>query len=271
MRLECVRVACGYGRRPVLQDIDLSLSSGEAVCVLGPNGAGKTTLFRTVLGFLPLCAGTILLDGQDIRSWSRRRLARAIAYVPQAHIPPFPFLVGDVVLMGRNAHMSPFAAPGASDRRIADLALERLGIAALRDKPYTDISGGERQLVLVARALAQEAELLILDEPTSNLDLGNQIRVLGQIGNLVRSGIGVLMTTHVPNHAFLCATRVALLDAGGVLKTGVPDDVLTSANLTAAYGVEVHMVQVPADDGRSGTSACIPLLPRMPADHPRSL
>lgn len=262
MKLECAQVTCGYGRQAVLRDISLSVESGEALCLLGPNGVGKTTLFKTVLGFLPALAGSVVLDGRDIRQWSHRKFARAVAYVPQAHVPPFPFLVGDVVLMGRNAHLGAFASPGPEDRRIAEAALERLGIAALRDKPYTDISGGERQLVLVARALAQESELLLLDEPASHLDFGNQIRVLEQIRNLVHTGIGVLMTTHSPNHAFLFATRVALLRPDKTLALGAPIDILTESNLKATYGVDVHMTHIPARPGITETHACIPLLPQ---------
>jgi iron complex transport system ATP-binding protein len=231
MKLECIQIACGYEKKTVLKDISMSLSSGEMLCILGPNGVGKTTILRTMLGFLPLHSGSIFLDEEDICKWSKRKLAKAIAYVPQAHITPFPFLVGDVVLMGRNAHLGHFASPSSEDKRIAYESLERLGIAGLKNMPYTEISGGERQLVLVARALAQETELLLLDEPTSNLDYGNQIRVLEQIRNIVHAGIGVLMTTHSPNHAFLCATRVALLGPEKSLAIGSPTEILTEKNL----------------------------------------
>lgn len=263
MKLDCRQLACGYEKKTVLKDINFSLESGEAFCILGPNGVGKTTMFKTILGFLPLQAGAILLDGEDICNWSKQKKAQAIAYVPQAHIPPFPFLVGDVVLMGRNAHLGSFATPNSKDRQIAYESLERLGIVELKDKPYTEISGGERQLVLVARALTQKTEILLLDEPTSNLDYGNQIIVLEQIRNIVRDGIGVLMTTHSPNHAFLCATRVALLNSEKTMTIGTPTEVLTENNLLKAYSVNVHMIHVPARPGYTETHACVPLIPEL--------
>jgi ABC-type cobalamin/Fe3+-siderophores transport system ATPase subunit len=175
------------------------------------------------------------------------------------HIPPFAFEVREIVLMARAAHLAPFASPGKEDRRIADEALDSLGILHLASAPYTEISGGERQLVLIARALAQQAQWLILDEPAANLDLGNQIKVFRAIGEVAKSGLGVLMTTHVPDHAFLYASRVVLMSEGCILAMDTPAKALTEPMLLKAYGVPVRVVEVGAQPGiRPGIKVVVP-------------
>ena len=169
IRLEINNVSCGYHHGTVVKDISVGLTSGEILCVLGPNGVGKTTLFKTILGFLRPQGGEILLDGENVRTWPRRRLAMVIGYVPQAHTPAFPFRVLDVVLMGRTAHIGLAASPAKADVAVAETALDVLGVSFLRDRIYTEISGGERQMVLIARALAQQPRFLVMDEPTANL------------------------------------------------------------------------------------------------------
>ena len=171
-------------------------------------------------------------------------MAKRIAYVPQAHIGYFPFTVRDVVLMGRTAHLAAFAGPSRRDRELAEQALARLGLSRLADSVYTQISGGERQLTLIARALAQAAPLLVMDEPTASLDFGNQVRVLEQVTALARSGIGVLLSTHDPDQAFQCADRVALLRGGELIAQGAPEAVLTREHLRELYGVEVEVTEV---------------------------
>lgn len=245
--LDVQAATCGYGKTPVVENISLSFHAGEFFCLLGPNGCGKTTLFRTILGFLELFSGSIRLEGEDVRKLPLSRIARTIGYVPQSHTPPFPFPVRDVVAMGRTAHLGLFQAPGPRDFEISQGLLERLGIAHLGDRPYTEVSGGERQMVLVARALAQEPKLLVMDEPTSNLDFGNQIRVLECIKGLVGEGLGVVMTTHVPDHAFLCADRVALMKSGRLLALGSPEEVVTESALRHVYGIDVRVVEVNLD------------------------
>ena len=172
--LEVSGLAFGYGRRRVGAGLDLTVRAGEVLCLLGPNGGGKTTLFKTLLGLLPPLAGAIRLDGEDVARWSRRRLAARLGYVPQAQGATFPFRVSDVVLMGRASRLGPFASPGPADRAIAARALASLEIAHLAERAYTEISGGERQMVLIARALAGEPRILVMDEPTASLDFGNQ-------------------------------------------------------------------------------------------------
>ena len=253
MRLEIERAGCGYGGKPVVEDVSFALESGEVVCLLGANGSGKTTLFKAILGLLRLSAGRILVDGADTAVWPRDRLARTLAYVPQAHAPPFPFAVRDVVLMARTAHLGMLGTPSHRDAAIAEDAMETLGVAHLARARYTEISGGERQLVLIARALAQQSEFLIMDEPTSNLDFGNQVRVLRRVKELAGRKLGLLMTTHFPDHAFLCASRVAVLKAGRLLAMGRPEDVITEQRLESVYGVPVQVVEVEA-----GLRVCVP-------------
>lgn len=249
-------LAFGYGTRVVGSGVSFALEPGEVLCLLGPNGGGKTTLFKTLLGLLPAKAGRVVYDGEDVARWSRARLARTIAYVPQAHAAFFPFTVREVVLMGRASRLKAFASPGRADRAVADAALATLGIAHLAERIYTEISGGERQLALIARALAGEPRLLVMDEPTASLDFGNQARVLERVRRLSETGISVVLSTHDPDHAFLCADRVALLHGGRLVALGAPEATITRENLRLLYGVEVAVVPLP----EHGRSVCTPVL-----------
>ena len=249
-------LAFGYGARIVGAGIAFTLAPGEVLCLLGPNGGGKTTLFKTLLGLLPAKAGRVLVDGEDVARWPRARLARTIAYVPQAHAAFFPFRVRDVVLMGRASRLKPFAGPGRADAEATDRALATLGIGHLAERVYTEISGGERQMVLIARALAGEPRILVMDEPTASLDFGNQTRVLEQVRRLSATGIAVVLSTHDPGHAFLCADRVALLHGGRLLALGSPEATITPETLRLLYGVAVAVVPLP----QHGRSVCTPVL-----------
>lgn len=249
----------GYGGKPVGQEVGFALEPGEVICLLGPNGGGKTTLFKTMLGLLRPLGGRVTLGGEDIAGWKRETLARHIAYVPQAHSAFFPFTVRDIVLMGRASRVGLFATPGAVDRTAAEAALAALGIGRLADRAYTEISGGERQLTLIARALAQEPRVLVMDEPTASLDFGNQIRVLEKVRGLARTGIAVLLSTHDPDHVFLCADRVALLHDGRLHALGDPAAIVTAEALRLLYGVEVEIVTLPG----SGRRVCVPSLAGM--------
>ena len=162
MKLDVCSAVCGYRDKVILKDISFSVSSSEILCLLGPNGVGKTTLFKTILGFLKLKGGSVRVDGEDLAGWSRKKYAQRIGYVPQMHTPPFPFTVFDVVAMGRTAHLDAFASPSRADLEIAADALDSLGITPLKDRIYTEISGGERQMVLIARALTQQPQLLVM-------------------------------------------------------------------------------------------------------------
>src|SRR5256885_5349854 len=210
----------GYSDRVVGRGLNVALAQGEVLALLGPNGGGKTTLLKTLLGLLAPLAGEAAVEGRSLVSLSIRERARHIAYVPQLHTPTFAFTVEAVVLMGRTAHGSLFSRPSAHDRAVAAGVLEQFGIAHLAPRPYTMISGGERQLVLLARALAQQPQFVVLDEPTASLDFGNQGKVMRQIQILAAAGHGVLFTTHDPNHALRTADRAYLLRGGQRLAEG---------------------------------------------------
>jgi iron complex transport system ATP-binding protein len=250
-------LAFGFPGRTVGRDVSFALGAGEVMCVLGPNGGGKTTLFRTVLGLLEPHGGHIRLEGAILPALSRNQIARRIGYVPQGHTAYFAYTVREFVLMGRTAHVGVFASPSGNDLAVAVRALEALGIAQLADRPVTEISGGERQLALVARALAQEPKLLVLDEPTASLDFGNQVRVLEKIAALAASGIAILFSSHEPDHAFLCARRALLLAEGRVLEIGAPRDVIRPDTLERMYRVSVRVVPLPG-----GLHTCLPAVGR---------
>ena len=261
MRLAVEELAFGYHGKTVGDGVSFAVDPGEILCLLGPNGGGKTTLFKTVLRLLTPRGGRITLDGESTAGWSRPRLARTFGYVPQAQLAGFPFTVLEVVLMGRTAHVGPFAVPSRRDRAAAADALALLGIAQLGDRVFTECSGGERQLALVARALAQEPQVLVMDEPTASLDFGNQVRVLMQMESLARRGIAVIFSSHDPDQAFLCAHRVALLSGGHLVALGSPAEVITPERLGAIYGVTVEIAEI-ARPGGGRTRVCVPSLAR---------
>jgi len=238
MKLKVKDLACGYRRRPVIQGVSCSVEPGEVLCLLGPNGSGKTTLFKTLLGLLHPHRGRVFIEGEDIHRWPRERLAQVMGYVPQSHVPPFPFKVLDVVLMGRTPHLGPLDSPGPRDMELAHRALAVLGISHLADRPYTEISGEERQLTLIARALAQEPKILVMDEPTAALDFGNQLLVLSYIKSPADMGLAIIMSTHFPDHALLYGSKVLLLKGGKVYAQGLPEEVVTEKSLEDLYGME---------------------------------
>jgi iron complex transport system ATP-binding protein len=251
--LEAQSLAFGFPGRTIGRDVSFSLNAGEVMCVLGPNGGGKTTLFRTLLGLLAPHGGAIRLEQASIEGFSRTEIAKLIGYVPQGHSGYFAYTVRDFVLMGRTAHVGIFASPSRKDQAVAEQVIASLGMTHLADRPVTEISGGERQLALVARALAQEPRLLLLDEPTANLDFGNQVRVLERIAALAKTGIAILFSSHDPDHAFLCAQRALLLAEGRALELGAPRDVIRADTLQRLYGVSVQVLPL-----AGGGHTCLP-------------
>jgi len=244
MTITLNNISCGYGKNALLSGFNASVSSGEIYCLLGPNGSGKTTLFKTILGFLPLISGSITIDGKNAAYIPSNELARHIAYVPQSNAQSFGFSVLDVIVMGRTAYLGAFGVPKKSDYDFAEEVMRRLGISHLRDKLYTELSGGERQMALIARALTQEPDFLMMDEPTSNLDFGNQAKVLEHIILLAENNIGIIMTTHYPEHVLLLQTKAALIKDGNCAETGRARSVLTEKNLSEMYGISVAVAEV---------------------------
>lgn len=244
MELQANDIAFHYKHGPpVFSRLSLSLKTPEVLCILGPNGTGKSTLLKCLCGLHPVTQGRVLCGNTDIRRLGRRDLAQRIAYIPQSHNPTFPFSVLDVVSMGRTAHIGYLASPGKSDAEKAMENMAFLGIGHLAEKPYTNLSGGERQLVMLAAALTQEPQFMLLDEPTSHLDFGNQHRFLQVVKTLRDRGIGVLMTSHLPDHAFAVADQVAVMQNGGIDSQGVPDDVITPERMKSLYGIPVEILQ----------------------------
>ena len=222
----------------VFRDIAFELKSGEILAILGPNGAGKTTLLRCVIGLLRWREGRSLLDGEDIRAIPARRLWQKIAYVPQARSASSPYSVFQTVILGRSSRIGSFSAPKPEDEAAAQQALEQLGIAHLADQPCSDLSGGEKQMVLIARALAAQPELLIFDEPESNLDFRNQLIVLDAMTALARKGMACIFNTHYPAHALQRAHNSLLLMKGGQCVCGPSSGVVTRDNIRRAFGVD---------------------------------
>ncbi|WP_207640789.1 ABC transporter ATP-binding protein [Clostridium hydrogeniformans] len=257
--LEVKSVTCGYNKKPIISNVSFNVKDGDVVCLLGPNGVGKTTLFKTILGFLPLLGGEIILDKNNAITMARKEFAKKVAYVPQAHVPPFPYKVLDVVVMGRAAHLGSFASPSSKDYHKAEKVLVDLGVAYLKDKIYTEVSGGERQLVLIARALIQEPNLLIMDEPTSNLDFGNQIKVIERVRSLSKKNMGIIMTSHVPNHAFMCADKVVAMGRHSI-RVGECSEILTEETLKELYNLDVAIKNIVIDETHEEYKVCIPKL-----------
>lgn len=262
MIIEARGVCAGYGGADIVHDVSFELESGGVLCLLGPNGVGKTTLFKALLGFIPFTGGGLYVDGKPVNHADRKQVASLIGYVPQVHEPPFPFSVLDVVVMGSVVRENLFTGPSRRAYRDAEAVLERLGVSYLRDKVYTEVSGGERQMVLIARALMQRPAFLMMDEPTSSLDYGNQMRVLGQVRSLSQEGVGVIMTSHFPDHAYLACTKAVVMSRTKPFTVGPVEDIVTERTLNEAYGIKVKVTNLHFDDVPGGElTACIPVLP----------
>lgn len=259
MYIETKELVCGYDNRAVTPPISINLGQGDITCILGPNGVGKTTFFKTLQGFLKPVGGNVYLDGKPISQWERKELAKQIAYVPQTQSQPFAYKVLDVVCMGRTVHMNQFSIPSRKDYLKCEEIMEKLHITDLKNKEYSKISGGERQMVLIARALAQEPHILMMDEPASSLDFGNQVRMLKQIRELASDGIGVVMITHSPEHAFACGGKVALFSTKNPVLYGDISNLLTEEILKEAYGVDVR-IPVISDLHGHPVKTCVALM-----------
>lgn len=258
MLLQLQNVSGGYGKGDIVKNVSCEAEKGEILCLAGPNGCGKTTLFRMLLGSLPLSGGRILIDGQDLSRLSPRELANRIAYIPQYHSPVFAYTVLDVVLMGRASHFSAFDTPKAVDRDAAFEALEKVNALGLANKKYTSLSGGQRQLTLIARAICQSAKILVMDEPAANLDYANQQLLMDVVTDLAARGYCIIMSTHSPEHPASSGTRVLMMKQGCVAAFGPPSQVITPENLEKVYGIEMDVVTIQDRYGLSRT-ICLPV------------
>jgi iron complex transport system ATP-binding protein len=247
-----------YADRVVFQRLSIDIVYGEVLTVLGANGCGKSTLLRCLGGALPLHSGTIQLDGTNLQSMDAAARARKIGFLFQHHQATFAFSVLDVLLMGRNPHLQSFGGPSDKDCDIALETLDEIGLLPFKDRPYTELSGGERQLVLLGRALVQRPEVILLDEPTTHLDLTNQVRCLKLIRELSARGIAVVMSSHDPSHAFLFPGRALLMARDGSVTAGPAAEIIDRGSLSATYGVEVDVYRIPRPAVDTDLTICSP-------------
>ena len=256
--LEVQNLSFGYFEtKEIFSDLTFSIPKGEVFCILGPNGIGKSTLIKCLAGILEPLVGSISVQGRPMREYREHELAKNIGYVPQAHTSPFPYTVREMVTLGRAPYIGLFSSPTASDYAVSLRAMETVGIAHLAERPCTEISGGELQLALIARVLAQQPSILLLDEPTSHLDFGNQMRILSVINGLASSGMTVIMSSHFPDHAFMTADRVAIMRDGRFCDMGDPETVITNESMEQTYGIEVKVTQI---GGEISRNVCVPLI-----------
>ena len=245
-------LSVGY-QKPLLTGVHFTLQKGEILCVLGRNGSGKTTLFKTLLGLLPKHAGEILIDDVPLDSQNPKQLAQKIAYIPQARKIDFAFTAFEVVLFGRTPHLPYFGFPTEKDKAIATEMMQQIGIWHLKDKAFSQMSGGEQQLTIIARALTQQPTYIVMDEPTSALDFGNQLKVLQQVKALQSQDIGIILSTHNPDHVFLCDWKVAVVKDHTIAALGTPDEVMTETLLKDLYEVEIKIIN------QKNRKICFPL------------
>ena len=246
----------GYDQHNVLENINFHMGAGEVFCLIGPNGSGKTTLLDCIMGIFSLKKGEILLQGKNIKHLAAKEIARVIAYVPQVHKKTFPYTVEEIVLMGRASHISTFSTPDKKDVSIAHEAIETVGIKHLINKPYTELSGGEGQLVMIARALAQQSKIMIMDEPTTYLDFHNSLIILEMTKNLAKmKNLSIILATHYLNHAFYfenngLKTLVAMLKEKKFATIGRPTEVLTKENIGKIFNIESKIIDYDLDEIR---------------------
>lgn len=237
-----------YRKTPVFSNVNLSVPKGGTLCLLGPNGCGKTTLVGAMMGFHALSSGRIMLNGRNIADQSAGTIAKQVSYVPQKHTRHFSFSVMDILLMGRCAYTSFFDAPTEADRQLVSDLLRKFGLYHLKDRDYTLLSGGETQMMMILRALVQDTDIIIMDEPTAHLDFKHELVVLETIVRLIRQqGKTLVMATHFPNHAFYLENQginitVAFMYGGKVEPTGVPSAALAPHHLKQVYSVETEIL-----------------------------
>lgn len=250
-------LSCGYGDKIILKDVSFTAKAGDIVCILGKNGSGKSTLIKAIVGLIKPSQGEMLVEGIDIKSWSWSKKAKIISYIPQTFSSMFQYKVMDIVLMGRTSHIGFSSSPSKEDKEIAKEAMNKLNILHLRDRIYSQLSGGERQLVKIAQALAQQSKIIIMDEPTNNLDFGNQGIMLNYLKKCADMGITIIMATHFPEQALYYGTKALLVNNQRVVEIDDPNKTLTEKELQNLYDVEVKLVEV--DVNNSTRKMCLTL------------
>lgn len=255
--LEVEKLSCGYKDKMVLQDVDFTAGAGDIICILGSNGSGKSTLIKTIIGLLKPYEGNIVIDNENIKHWSWKKRAKIISYIPQTFSSMFQYSSLDIVLMGRTSYISSFSSPSKEDEEIAIEAMKTLKILHLKDKTYSQLSGGEKQLVKIAQALAQQSKIIVMDEPTNNLDFGNQMIMLEQLKRCTSRKITVIMATHFPEHAFLYGTKALLVKDGGVIEIDNPNKNLKESDLKSLYNVDLKVVELPSKN--KTMKMCLPV------------
>lgn len=258
-KIKLVNASFSYGDTNIFSGLNLEVPQGQVFSILGANGCGKTTLLRCLYGALKLESGSVYLEDKDMAMMSTIEIAKRMGFVFQEHNPSFPYSVLEIVVMGRTPHLKLFESPSKRDTEIALQSLQRVGIEKLANQRYTEISGGERQLTLIARTLAQEPDVILLDEPTASLDFKNQALILNMVNRLADQGLTIIMTTHFPNHALLYSSRVALMKRGGFIGVGETSDVINEESLSATYNIPVKIFSVyDCEQGRK-VKFCIPV------------
>ncbi|MFA7083053.1 MAG: ABC transporter ATP-binding protein [Arcobacteraceae bacterium] len=250
--IDAKRISFSYQEKQILNNIDFQLYQGDVLSLVGQNGCGKTTLLKILLGLLK-SKGSITILSKQIETYSNKELAKLISYVPQMHQTPFDYTVLDVVLMGRLAHIGLFSNFSLKDKKTALNSLEEIGVRHLIDKTFSKLSGGEKQLVLIARALTQEAKIIFMDEPVTGLDYGNQLKLLKLLKELSKKGHTFVKTTHYPDHALYASNKVLMLKNGKILDEGDIYLKLTQQNIKSLYDVDVEIISK-----ENGYKYCIP-------------
>lgn len=255
--LQVKDLSCGYDKKVVLKGVNFTVKPGDMVYLLGANGSGKSTLIKTIVGLLRPYHGSISIDGRAIHGWSWKRRAKLIGYIPQTFNTTFQYRCKDIVLMGRTPYLDFMSSPSKWDREIAEQAMETLNILHLKDRIYSQLSGGERQLVKIAQALAQESKIIVMDEPINNLDFGNRLLILKQLRKCMDLGIAIIMATHFLEHVFLYASKALLIKDGKVREVDRPSLNISKDDLQALYDVGLKMVEL---DSRGGKlKVCLPI------------
>lgn len=242
------------GGRQILKEVNMTLEEGQVMSILGPNGAGKSTLLNCIATLLEPDSGIIKLGGRDTKQMKPREVASILSYVPQTHTPAFSYTVFNFVLMGRAPKIGMFEKPKDEDMEAVQKVLEKVGLTELADKPYTEISGGERQQATIARALVQEPKAILFDEPTAHLDYGNQIKTLRVIKSLAEKGYAIIITTHNPDHAIMLGGTVAILSQDGHLEVGPAEKIITEEKLKEVYDTDLKLVMME----EFGRNICVP-------------